>query len=133
MVIWHDRLGVEPILATGVLTLRIFFTHWSQSLARLGVTYLYNYDLGFALKLKIIIAFEQIEEYRDALETELPPEFQDLLNLHDNWAKCVYADRLHKRIVWVAHKQNAPMNISIFLATKIYDKMPFLTENLSNY
>lgn len=60
-----------------------------KHLARLGFTSLYNTNPDFSLKAKMIIAIafvslNKIDEYLDALATELPQELQDLLNWFEN-------------------------------------------------
>ena len=56
-----------------------------KHLARMGFTSLYNTGPDFALKVKMIIAIafvrlNKIDEYLDAVTTELPPELGDLFN-----------------------------------------------------
>ena len=78
------------------------FFHLSQNmhkhLDRLGFTSLYNADPDFALKAKMIFALafvplDKIDEYLDALSTELPEELQDLLN----WFEDNYVGRQNRR------------------------------------
>lgn len=78
------------------------FFHLAQNmqkhLARQGFISLYNTDPDFALKAKMIIAtafvpLDKIDEYLDALSTELPQELQDLLN----WFEDTYVGRQNRR------------------------------------
>ena len=78
------------------------FFHLSQNmhkhLASSGFTNLYNTELEFVLKVKMIIAIafvplNKIDEYVDALVTKLPQEFQDLLN----WFEDIYVGRPNRR------------------------------------
>ena len=78
------------------------FFHLAQNmqkqLARMGFTSLYNTDPDFALKAKLIIAIafvplNKIDEYLDAVATELPQELGDLLN----WFESTYVGRRNGR------------------------------------
>jgi len=78
------------------------FFHLAQNmqkhLARLGFTSLYNTDPNFALKAKMIIALafvplNKIDEYLDALATDLQQELQGLLN----WFEDTYVGRQNRR------------------------------------
>ena len=69
-----------------------------KHLARIGFTSLYNTDPDLALKAKMIIAIacgplNKINEYLDALATELPQELGDLLN----WFEDTYFGRQNRR------------------------------------
>ena len=69
-----------------------------KHLARMGFTSLYNTDPDFALKAKMIIAIafvplNKIDEYLDAVATELPQELGDLLN----WFEDTYVGRRNRR------------------------------------
>ena len=77
------------------------FFHLAQNmqkhLARIGFTSLYNTDPDFALKATIIaiaiVPLNKIDEYLDAVATELPQELGDLLN----WFKDAYVGRRNRR------------------------------------
>ena len=69
-----------------------------KHLARMGFTSLYNTDPDFALTAKMIIAIarvplNKIDEYLDALATELPQELGNLLN----WFEDTYFDRQNRQ------------------------------------
>ena len=69
-----------------------------KHLASLGFTNLYNNNPDFALKAKMIIAIafvslSKVDEYVDAIATELPQELYDLLN----WFEDAYIGRLNRQ------------------------------------
>ena len=67
------------------------------NLARMGFTSLYNTDPDFALKATIIaiaiVPLNKIDEYLDAVATELPQELGDLLN----WFTDTYVGRQNRQ------------------------------------
>ena len=78
------------------------FFHLAQNMQKhltsLGFTNLYNTDPDFALKAKMIIAIafvplNKVDEYVDALATELSQELHDLLN----WFEDTYVGRPNRR------------------------------------
>ena len=75
-----------------------FSAKCEKHLARMGFTSLYNTNPDFASKAKMIIAIafvplNEIDEYLDAVATELPQELGDLLN----WFEDTYVGRRNRR------------------------------------